>query len=287
MNRMGTKSAKRTADQIIAQSAQRQHGVVALAQLLADGVTQREVWRRVQSGRLHRIHRGVYAVGHRRLSREGRWLAAVLACGDGATLSHQSAAQHSRMLPLTASLGPAHVTVPGTCGRRRRDGIIVHRSTTMTPADIMLRDRIPTTKPIRTLADLKPLLPREQWEAALDRAVFLRLPIGDLGTSDPARSRLERALMGLCRRHRLPLPEMNVLVGPYRVDFLWREQKLVVETDGWEAHRDRAAFEADRTRDAELKLMGYEVVRFTHRQVLEEPERVARTLRALLARGRT
>jgi hypothetical protein len=236
---MGLESAKASADRLIAAIAARQHGIVTFAQLIGAGISRREISRRVVAGRLHRIHRGVYAVGHRALSREGIWLVAVLARGPGAALSHRSAAHHSRILPLTANLRPVHVTVPGTGGRRRRDGIIVHRSKTITPADVVVRDGIPTTKPARTLSDLKPLLPREQWESALDRARFLHLPIGDLGSSDPARSRLERALKGLCRRHRLPLPEVNVPIGPYTVDFLWREQRLVAETDGWETHRDR------------------------------------------------
>jgi very-short-patch-repair endonuclease len=90
-------------------------------------------------------------------------------------------------------------------------------------------------------------------------------------------------MLRLCRRYGLRLPEVNVCVGPHEVDFLWRTERLIVETDGYETHRDRASFEADRTRDAELKLLGYDVVRFTYRQVLDEPERVARTLRALLA----
>jgi very-short-patch-repair endonuclease len=279
---MGTKSAKWQADRVIAELARRQHGVVALAQLLAAGITHREVWRRVQSGRLHRIHRGVYAVGHPALGRKGIWLAAVLACGEGAALSHQSAAQHSRMLPLSANPRPVQVTVPGTGGRRKRHGITVHRSTTITPNEIVRRDGIPTTKPARTLADLRPALPRRQWEAALDRARSLHLPVGDLAATDPARSHLERAFTALCRRHRLPPPEVNVPIGPFTVDFLWPAERLVIETDGWEAHRDRAAFEADRARDAELKLRGYDIVRFTYRQVLEEPGRVAQTVRALV-----
>jgi very-short-patch-repair endonuclease len=188
------------------------------------------------------------------------------------------------MLPPPARLGPVHVTIPGTGGRRRRDGIIVHRSRTLRPEDVVLRDAIPTTKPGRTLADLKPILPRDQWKGTVDRARFLHLPIGDVDDAAPTRSRLERALLCLCRRHRLPLPEVNVFVGPHRVDFLWPERRLIVETDGYEHHRERAAFEADRARDAELKLMGYEVVRFTYPQVLEQPEWVARTLRALLER---
>jgi len=281
---MGGKRAKPTADHVIAAIARRQYGVVVLTQLLDAAVTPREVERRVASGRLHRIHRGVYAVGHARLTKEGIWLAAVKACGPGAALSHQSAAQHSRILPLAANPRPVHVTVPGTGGRRRRAGIIVHRSATITPADIVLRDRIATTKPARTLADLRSVIPREQWEDALDRARFLHLPIGALAATDPTRSRLERAMLRLCRRHRLPLPEVNVFAGPHRVDFLWRGRRLIVETDGYEHHRDRASFEADRARDVEFKLRGYEVVRFTYRQVMEEPERVAASLRTLLLR---
>jgi very-short-patch-repair endonuclease len=280
---MGSKSANSVPDQAIAAIARRQYGIVALTQLLQAGVTPREVTRRVQAGRLHRLHRGVYAVGHRAVSRHGRWLAAVKACGLEGALSHHDAAYLSALLPSPATLGPVHVTVPGSGGRRRREGILVHRSRTITPGDIVVRDGIPTTKPARTLADLKSIFAREQWESAIDRARFLHLPIGDVGEGDPARSRLERAFLGLCRRHRLPLPEVNAKVGRFTVDFLWRGQGLIVETDGYAHHSNRASFERDRARDAELKLMGYDVVRFTYRQVLEEPERVARTLRALIA----
>jgi very-short-patch-repair endonuclease len=166
---------------------------------------------------------------------------------------------------------------------RRREGIIVHRAKALTWADVVVRDGIPTTKPARTLVDLKSVMPREQSEDARDRARFLHLPIGDMGTSEPTKSRLERAMLGLCRHYELRLPEVNVYVGPHEVDFLWRSERLIVEADGYETHGDRASFEADRARDADLKLLGYDVVRFTYRQVLDEPERVARTLRTLLA----
>jgi predicted transcriptional regulator of viral defense system len=139
-----TNMAKESAnpDQLLGAIARRQHGIIAFEQLLAAGLGPSSIALRVRSGRLHRLHRGVYAVGHSALSREGRWLAAVLACGVGGALSHQSAAQHSRILPLTANLRPVHVTVPGTGGRRRRDGITVHRSLTLTRNDIVLRDGI-------------------------------------------------------------------------------------------------------------------------------------------------
>jgi very-short-patch-repair endonuclease len=232
---------------------------------------------------LHRKHRGVYAVGHSRLTQHGIWLAAVKACGPDAGLSHQSAAQLSRILSLAAYRGPVHVTVPGDGVRRSRKGIVVHRSKTLTPADVMLRDGIPTTKPPRTLADLRRALPFAAWEDAVDKARVLSLPIGDLKLADePTRSRFERKMLTLCGLHRLPKPEVNAKVGPFLVDFVWREAKLIVEADSFEHHRARASFEADRARDAKLALMGWRVVRFTWRQMVADPAGVAATIRALL-----
>jgi very-short-patch-repair endonuclease len=138
------------------------------------------------------------------------------------------------------------------------------------------------TNSLRTLTDLRRVLPRNDWEDAIDRARSLHLPIPDLGAEAPTRSRLERRMLALCRRHHLPKPETNVRVGPFLVDFLWRDQRLIAETDSFEHHGDRAAFEADRARDARLKLMGYTVVRFTWRQMVDQPERVAATIRGLL-----
>lgn len=110
------------------------------------------------------------------------------------------------------------------------------------------------------------------------------MDLGERGVdADLTRSELERRFLLLCRRHRLPTPEVNVRVGPFIVDFLWRDKRLIVETDGYRFHRGRSAFEGDRARDVELKLRGYEVVRFTYRQVVERASPVARTLRVLLA----
>ena len=122
------------------------------------------------------------------------------------------------------------------------------------------RQRIPTTTPARTILDLRRALNREELQDAISQAEVLRLPIGNLPgfLHEPARSELERRFLRLCRRHGIPKPEMNVKVGPYEVNFLWRDRGLVVETDGWETHRSRAAFELDRVRDAELKARGYE-----------------------------
>lgn len=150
-----------------------------------------------------------------------------------------------------------HVTVPTYHGRAKRAGIKVHRSATLTRSDVTRRHNIPVTTYARTLRDL------------------------GFGP-EPTRSYLERCMVELCRRHGLPNPEVNVSVGPYKVDFLWRDQRLIVETDGYEGHSSRASFEADRARDVDLRLRGYTVIRFTYRQVTEEPRAVASSLRALL-----
>jgi len=133
---MRPKGATPQLDRVISTIAERQHGIVSLAQLGAAGVTPRAVGRRVQSGRLHRIHRGVYAVGHPRLSREGRWLAAVLACGEAAVLSHRSAGALWELRPRLG--GAIEVTMPGSAGRKRC-GLTVHRSSTLLPAHVTRR----------------------------------------------------------------------------------------------------------------------------------------------------
>jgi very-short-patch-repair endonuclease len=214
------------------------------------------------------------------LSNEGKWLAAVLACGEGAALSHRSAAGLWNLMSVSGSL--VDVTVPGTGGRRRRRGIRLHRSLSLTPALTTRRNGIAVTTPARTLADLRSFATQDELHAAIRQAEVLHLPIGDGPEPDLTRSELERRFVWLCRRHRLPASEVNVPVGPYLVDFLWRERRLIAETDGYRFHRGRSAFEDDRARDVELKLQGYEVLRFTHRQVVEGASEVPHALRALL-----
>jgi very-short-patch-repair endonuclease len=218
-------------------------------------------------------------------------MAAVLACGDGAVLSHTSAAQlwgirpRRRRLSESAPGGEAadaHVTVPRTSGMRNRDGILLHRSSTLIDRFCTRRDGIPVTTPARTLSDLKPLLSPAQFSSALREAEFLRLPIDEDFNSDAARTDLEQLMLAICRRHRLPPPDVNVKIDRYEVDFLWREQRLIVEVDGWQAHRSRSAFEEDRARDARLALLGYQVVRFTWRQGTTNRTKVAKTIHALL-----
>jgi very-short-patch-repair endonuclease len=275
-------------DAKIARIAANQHGVGMAAQLESAGLSPAGVTRRVTAGRLHRVHRGVYAVGHTRLSDEGRWMAAVLACGEGAVLSHTSAAElwgirrRVRRLSEAGERDSVHVTVPSTAGIRKRDGIVLHRSTTLIARHCTRRDGIPVTSPARTLSDLRPLLSPAQLAAALREAEFLRLPIDHRIEPDPARSELEQAMLALCQRHRLSPPDVNVKIDRFEVDFLWRIPRLIVDVDGWDSHRSRSAFEEDRARDARLAVLGYEVVRFTWRQVTKDAGGVAQTIRLLL-----
>jgi very-short-patch-repair endonuclease len=233
----------------------------------------------VRAGRLHRVHRGVYAVGHRRLSNEGRWMAAVLACGEEAVLSHFSAAALWRM--LKPADGPIHVTLPHTNGRSKRKGIRIHRSTVLLPRHTTSELNIPVTDPTRTLEDLRRSVSPDLYRRARREAEFLRLPLGNV-ESDGTATELEARLLAVCRRHRIPKPEVNVPVGPYIVDFLWPDHRLVVEVDGWEGHGSKSAFEDDRARDARLTSLGYRVLRFTWRQLNDEPGEVAAILRQLL-----
>jgi very-short-patch-repair endonuclease len=177
-----------------------------------------------------------------------------------------------------------HVTVSGN--ERSRAGISVHRSTILFPSGVTRRAGIPVTTLSRTLTDLRRHLPQPQFAAALRRAEYLGLPLDPRLEPDGTRSELEARFLQLCRRHRLPQPGVNERVATYVVDFLWPTYRLIVELDGYRAHAGRSAFESDRARDAELKLLGYEVVRFTWRQLGTAPAAVARTVRALLqARG--
>jgi very-short-patch-repair endonuclease len=288
---MPDKRDKSSRDGAVVRIANGQHGVITRAQLVACGISTSSISDRVAAGRLHRIHRRVYAVGHTRLSDEGRWLAAVLACGDGAVLSHLSGAElwgirrRVRRPSGAGERGSVHVTVPKTSGMKRRDGIVLHRSSTLNTGHCTRRDGIPVTTPARTLADLRPLLSPAQFAAAVREAEFLRLPMDDEPESDRARTDLEQAMLALCRRHRLPRPEVNVKIERFEVDFLWRAERLVVEVDGWESHGTRSAFEADRSRDARLAVLGYEVLRFTWRQITDDAGQVAKTVRALLRSG--
>jgi very-short-patch-repair endonuclease len=138
------------------------------------------------------------------------------------------------------------------------------------------------TTPARTIADLRSKVPAYQHRRAIREAGVLGLSLNDAVEPDPTRSELEHRFLRLCRGHRLPPPAVNATVGPFTVDFLWRKSSLIVETDGFRYHRGRAAFEDDRARDLELRLLGYDVLRFTYRQLSSNPGGVARALRSFL-----
>ncbi len=277
-------------DRQVASVAGRQHGAISIWQLHAAGLSDDAVLTRRRNGRLHRLHRGVYAVGHIAPSNARRWMAAVLALGaasgrSGATaaLSHRSAAELWGL--LRPSNGPVDVSMSSRGGKRNRRGIRIHRPVALAASEITVLRGIPVTSSARTLADLRAVVPRGEFRRAVRQADFLGLPTGPDVGSDRTRSELERRFLWLCRRHRLPLPAVNLRVGWLTVDFCWVEQKLAVETDGYRAHRGRAAFEEDRARDLELHIRGYEVLHLSHPQVFDEPRRVVALLRAKLAGG--
>lgn len=198
-------------------------------------------------------------------------MAAVLACGKGAVLSHGSAAVLWKLLkPLD---GPVHVSVPTTSGRKQRRGIHLHRTQAL-PATY--RDRIPATTVARTIEDLRRIeFPPRLLRRATRQAELMGLRLDGV-ESDRTRSDLEAAFLDLWRRHRIPPPEVNAKLGRWEVDFLWRAQRVVVEADTWTYHRGSIAFEDDHARDLDLRAAGYTVLRFTDRQLEGEPTRIAR-----------
>jgi hypothetical protein len=295
-------------DQALAELAHRQWGVVSLAQLQALGLGGRAVQLRAQTGRLRRLYRGVYAIGGAALPREGRGLAAVLACGDGAVLSHTSAAVHWGL--LTYDPPQPHVTAPAS--KAGAPGIRLHRTRSLDARDTTTHRGIPITTLARTLLDLGATAPRNHLEHALGQALrnelydhgaivdVLERHRGRRGTKallrvtgdDPAftRSALERRFLTLCRRAGLPRPLVNHTLTaldhePYEVDFFFPAHRLVVEIDGWRDHGTRVAFERDRAKDAALVAAGYAVLRFTKRQIVEDPDTVAQRVRAGCSRA--
>jgi very-short-patch-repair endonuclease/predicted transcriptional regulator of viral defense system len=289
-------------DQRIARLAGRQHGVIATRQLAALGVPQRSVSHRAASGRLHRIHRGVYAVGHPILTANGRRMAAVLAAGPGAVLSHASAAALWEIRPTAAAR--IDISVRSAGGRAKRPGLRIHRTPTLRADEITEHEHIPVTTPSRTLLDLAATLPRRALERALDEAeirelydltsldAVARAHAGERGAKALTEvldheagttltdSELEELMLALCDDHHLERPRPRTWVAGLRVDFLFAPARLVVETDGYRYHHTRRAFERDRERDAILARAGYRTLRFTHRQLTREPAMVAATLRS-------
>jgi very-short-patch-repair endonuclease len=263
-------------DRAILGLAARQNGVVTTAQLLDAGVGRRAIARRVESGWLVPLHRGVYQAGPT-TGRYAREMAAVLACGDGAVLSHDSAAAVWGFRP--SHNGAVHITIEGQA-RRSRPGLRVHRTLSL---DAAVQDGLPLTTPARTLQDLRRTLTSQELARAQHQAHVLGLVIPDDDRfPEFTRSEGERRLKALCKAARLPMPRMNARVAGWEVDAFWAAERLVVEIDGWQYHGTRHAFERDRRKDAALQAAGYRVVRFTARRLREEPYAVAAELALLL-----
>lgn len=277
-------SETRDLDAYIRQLAERQHGNVTRQQLLALGIPARTIHSRVESGSLIRVHAGVYAAGYRRVEPIARAAAAVLACGPGAALSHDSAAalwtilRHWPMEP--------EVSVPG---HRERPGIRTHRSTTLGPVDITRQLGVRVTTPARTLRDIRGRLHPHAWTRAVNDAHARHI----LGPTDaaillghrhnPTRSEFEDAFQRFIARHHLPQPELNTTVAGVIVDALFAPQRVIVELDGYDTHGTRTAFETDRERDATLAVVGYLVIRITWERLTQQPRREAARLRRILA----
>lgn len=261
---------------------------------------------RLSHERLHPLYRGVYAVGHKPARRETQWMAAVLAGGPGAVLSHRSAGAH---WGLCTSGSWIDVTVARR--RRPRPGIRFHRSR-LPPDEVTVEDGIPVTTVPRTLFDLATVLNPRQQERAVNEAEVLRLwdelSLDDLLDRYPGRrgtrnvraalhkrragasftrSDLEEMFVAFADEARLPRPETNVLIEGFEVDCVWCEQKLVIEIDGWETHRTRAAFERDREKSRVLQARGWRCVSVTFLQLRDAPSEVARDVRHLLGVART
>jgi Transcriptional regulator, AbiEi antitoxin/Protein of unknown function (DUF559) len=305
-----TEYVPRLADVAIAELAEHQHGVIALRQLRELGLSASAVRERVAVRKLHRAHRGVYAVGHSLLSMQGRRMAAVLACGPRAVASHRMAGA----LHAVVNSSALEVTVPGR-GSRSAPGVLIHRTRRLDLEDVAAIDNIPCTSFARTLLDYAELASHRQLERACEQAEICRIydqkaidraierapgrrgakqllaVMADFrpGTT-PTKNDLEEAMLGICDRIDAPRPVVNAWIpfpegGGASPDFLWPklEPKRIVEVDGYATHGTRHAFESDRARDRRLKLLGYEVIHFTWRDVMLRPEQVARELAAFLA----
>jgi very-short-patch-repair endonuclease len=277
--------------------ARRQHWVVTWDQLIAAGLTRHAIDHRVTKGRLHRLYRGVFAVGRREVDQLGRWMAGVLACGEGAVLSHESAAALWEIRPVPATV---EVSVP----RRRAPrppGIVVHRRADL--PEMRRRKGIPVTGPKATIIDLATVLSGPRLERVVNEADkldlvhldTLRAELDGIRTPGARRlrilldettfvltdSELERLFAPIARDAGLGTPETQVVLHGHRVDFFFRDERLVVETDGLRYHRTPTQQKRDRVRDQELTAAGLRVLRFTHGQVKHEQAHVAEILRGL------
>jgi predicted transcriptional regulator of viral defense system len=291
----------------LADLAERQHGVVSTRQLKALGYSRPALTRATHSGRLHRLHRGVYAVGHLSLTWEGHCLAAVLACAPHAVASHTSAAWLWGL--LASRPGTFHVTAPT---RRHAKATLRLHYARLDDEDRAVHAGIPVTSVARTLLDHAAAVTTDaRLERALERAEERGLfdlramdaLLGRVGShagvgrlrralaiyrADPAltRSKLERRFRELVRRSKLPMPAANFWVGGYELDAYWLAERFAVELDVYETHGSRAAFERDRRRREDLKLQGIETTQVTGPRLDREPVEVIGRIEALLEQRR-
>lgn len=281
-----------------------QHGVITARQLRELGFTESAIRHRVAKGRLHTVHRGVYAVGTPELPLNGRRMAAVLACGPGALLSHCSAAALWAIRPCPPSLLEVSVPHPR---HPRPTGVRVHRREGLTERDATLRDHVAVTSPALTLIDLGARLGPGPLEAAVNEADKLDLidpeelrraldergglrgvaalrRLLDRRTFVLTHSELERLFLPLARRAGLPSPSTQAWVNGFRVDFYWPALGLVVETDGLRYHRTASQQARDLERDNTHARAGLTPLRFSHGQIRFEPDHVVTTMREVAAR---
>jgi len=304
---IGAQTASVDHDRALGALAERQHGVIARRQLQDLGLGRRAIGHRLERGRLLAVHRGVYAVGHRSLSRRGRWMAAVLAAGPGAVLSHRSAAD------LWGILQSARPRIDVTRAGRRHGGLGIElfHCARLREDEVTKHEGIPVTTVSRTLLDLAAVLPPQRLERALREAEVRRLgdpsSLGALLERHPrrrgtaalrailasgrlgdgvTRSELEERFLAVLDAHALPRPQINAYVRTrgrlLECDCVWWVERLAVELDGHAAHSPRTAFERDRARDRALSAAGWRVLRITWRQLHREAEAVAGDLRTLL-----
>jgi len=278
-------------------AARSQHGVVTRRQLIALGFSEEAIRHRIVKGRLHRIWRDVFAVGRPEVEQEGIWMAAVLTCGEGAALSHGSAAALWGI--RKPSRGPIHVSVPSPRDPRRR-GIQVHRRRAF---EVAAHRGIPVTSPSQTVIDNAASVTEHRLERVIDEADKLDLvhpdalhraaaEQGGVGASRVRAlldkrtflltdSDLERRFIPLAEKAGLSTPETRVQVNGFKVDFYFRAEDVVVETDGGRYHRTPSQQRRDSIRDHAHTLAGLRPIRFTHDQIAHEPAYVARVLRGL------
>jgi very-short-patch-repair endonuclease len=284
--------------------ATRQGGPISHHQLVWLGVEPATIQQWLRRGRLHQLYRRVYALGHQAITPKGRLVAALLACGPEAAISHQSCAWWCGFWKTEPD--EIDVTVPGR-GHRGQRGIRLHLVRSLDPRDLTTRAGLKVTTPERTLLDLAETTTIQRLRLAIDEADGrglwrpdkveatlrrspgrrgrkpLRVLLSDLEGEPLLRSELEAMFNTLCDDHRLPRPISNAQLNGYEVDAYWPEYNLVVEVDSREFHLNGKAFEDDRLKDAELVAAGYRVIRVTYRQLSQDPAGVARRIRRALA----